>query len=68
LVRALPTSSLRFRREFIQAIESAEARLLDCQNGSQPTGTITPDWHYVVRKYQPREEILDGSWKSQNQS
>jgi hypothetical protein len=24
---------------------------------------ITPGWNYVVRMYQPRKEIVDGSWK-----
>ena len=24
---------------------------------------ITPGWNYIVRMYQPRKEILDGSWK-----
>ncbi|MDG2381153.1 MAG: DUF1214 domain-containing protein [Pirellulaceae bacterium] len=24
---------------------------------------ITPGWNYVVRMYQPRKEILDGSWQ-----
>ncbi|MDG2012600.1 MAG: DUF1214 domain-containing protein [Pirellulaceae bacterium] len=24
---------------------------------------ITPGWNYIVRMYQPRTEILDGSWK-----
>lgn len=24
---------------------------------------ITPDWNYMVRLYQPREEILNGRWQ-----
>jgi hypothetical protein len=24
---------------------------------------ITPGWNYIVRMYQPRAELLDGSWK-----
>lgn len=24
---------------------------------------ITPGWNYIVRMYQPRQEIIDGSWK-----
>ena len=24
---------------------------------------ITPGWNYIVRMYQPRKELLDGSWK-----
>jgi hypothetical protein len=24
---------------------------------------ITPGWNYVIRMYEPRQEILDGSWK-----
>ena len=24
---------------------------------------ITPDWNYIVRMYQPKKELLDGSWK-----
>ena len=23
---------------------------------------ITPGWNYVVRMYQPKKEVLDGSW------
>jgi hypothetical protein len=23
---------------------------------------ITPGWNYVIRMYEPRQEILDGSW------
>ena len=35
--------------------------------GGDPTSSnflpITSGWNYVVRLYQPRQEILDGSWK-----
>ncbi len=24
---------------------------------------ITAGWNYIVRMYQPRQELLDGSWK-----
>jgi len=24
---------------------------------------ITPDWSYTIRLYQPRKEILDGTWR-----
>jgi hypothetical protein len=24
---------------------------------------ILPGWNYIVRLYQPKKEILDGSWK-----
>jgi len=24
---------------------------------------ITPGWNYVIRMYQPRKELLDGTWK-----
>ncbi len=24
---------------------------------------ITPGWNYIVRMYQPRKELLDGTWK-----
>jgi hypothetical protein len=24
---------------------------------------ITPGWNYIVRMYQPRKEIIDGTWK-----
>ena len=34
--------------------------------GGDPKSTnylpITPGWNYVVRMYQPKKEVLDGSW------
>lgn len=33
-----------------------------CDDGRVNCIPITPDWSYAVRLYQPREEILDGSW------
>jgi len=33
-----------------------------CDDGRVNCIPITPGWNYVVRMYQPREEILDGSW------
>lgn len=34
-----------------------------CEDGRVNCIPITDGWNYVVRLYQPREEILDGSWK-----
>jgi hypothetical protein len=33
-----------------------------CDDGRINCIPITPGWNHVVRLYQPREEILDGSW------
>jgi hypothetical protein len=33
-----------------------------CDDGRVNCIPITPGWNYAVRLYQPREEILDGSW------
>jgi len=33
-----------------------------CDDGRVNCIPITPDWSYAVRLYQPRAEILDGSW------
>jgi hypothetical protein len=33
-----------------------------CDDGRVNCIPITPRWSYAVRLYQPREEILDGSW------
>lgn len=33
-----------------------------CADGRTNCIPITPDWNYTVRLYQPRAEILDGSW------
>ena len=33
-----------------------------CDDGRVNCIPITPSWSYAVRLYQPREEILDGSW------
>lgn len=33
-----------------------------CDDGRENCIPITPGWSYTVRMYQPREEILDGSW------
>lgn len=33
-----------------------------CDDGRSNCIPITPGWNYVTRMYQPREEILDGSW------
>ena len=33
-----------------------------CDDGRVNCIPITPDWSYAVRLYQPREEILNGSW------
>ena len=34
-----------------------------CNDGRVNCIPITPGWSYAVRLYQPREEILDGSWR-----
>lgn len=34
-----------------------------CDDGRINCIPITPDWNYTVRLYQPRTEILDGSWR-----
>jgi hypothetical protein len=33
-----------------------------CGDGRMNCIPITPGWNYVIRMYQPRAEILDGSW------
>ncbi len=33
-----------------------------CEDGRINCIPITPGWNYTVRMYQPRKEILDGSW------
>ncbi len=33
-----------------------------CEDGRANCIPITPGWNYTVRLYQPRAEILDGSW------
>ena len=33
-----------------------------CEDGRDNCIPITPGWNYVIRMYQPRAEILDGSW------
>jgi hypothetical protein len=33
-----------------------------CDDGRVNCIPITPGWNYAIRMYQPREEILDGSW------
>jgi len=33
-----------------------------CDDGRVNCIPITPGWSYAVRLYQPRKEILDGSW------
>jgi len=33
-----------------------------CDDGRGNCIPITPGWNYTVRLYQPRQEILDGSW------
>jgi len=33
-----------------------------CEDGRVNCIPITPDWSYTIRLYQPRKEILDGSW------
>ena len=34
-----------------------------CSDGRKNCIPITDGWNYIVRLYQPRKEILDGSWK-----
>ncbi|MDW4549473.1 DUF1214 domain-containing protein [Defluviimonas sp. D31] len=33
-----------------------------CEDGRTNCIPITPDWSYAIRMYQPRPELLDGSW------
>jgi hypothetical protein len=33
-----------------------------CEDGRANCIPTTPGWNYAVRMYQPREEILNGSW------
>jgi len=33
-----------------------------CDDGRTNCIPITPGWNYAIRMYEPREEILDGSW------
>ncbi len=33
-----------------------------CMDGRVNCLPISKDWHYVVRMYEPRKEILNGSW------
>jgi len=41
---------------------SATIHFGGCQDGRINCIPITPGWNFAVRMYQPREEILDGSW------
>ena len=41
---------------------SITIHLGDCDDGRMNCIPITPGWSYAVRLYQPREEILNGSW------
>jgi hypothetical protein len=34
-----------------------------CDDGRSNCIPITPGWNYAIRMYQPRAEILDGSWQ-----
>jgi hypothetical protein len=34
-----------------------------CDDGRANCIPISPGWNYTVRMYEPRQEILDGSWK-----
>jgi hypothetical protein len=34
-----------------------------CEDGRINCIPITPGWNYAIRMYQPRAEILDGSWR-----
>lgn len=34
-----------------------------CEDGRVNCIPITDGWNYIIRLYQPRQEILDGSWK-----
>ena len=34
-----------------------------CDDGRVNCFPITPGWNYAIRMYQPRAEILDGSWR-----
>lgn len=34
-----------------------------CEDGRINCIPITPGWNYTIRLYQPRAEILDGSWE-----
>ena len=33
-----------------------------CEDGRANCIPVTPGWNYAVRMYEPREEILNGSW------
>ncbi|MBL4556541.1 MAG: DUF1214 domain-containing protein [Rhodobacteraceae bacterium] len=33
-----------------------------CEDGRINCIPVTPGWNYTIRLYQPRAEILDGSW------
>jgi hypothetical protein len=33
-----------------------------CDDGRTNCIPVTPDWNYTVRLYQPRAEILNGTW------
>lgn len=35
----------------------------DCDDGHKNCLPISAGWNYVIRMYEPRPEILDGSWK-----
>jgi hypothetical protein len=41
---------------------SITIHLGDCDDGRVNCIPTTPGWSYAVRMYQPREEIIDGSW------
>ncbi len=39
-----------------------------CDDGRSNCIPITPGWNYAIRMYQPRAEILDGSWSSRRRN
>jgi hypothetical protein len=41
---------------------TAAARFLFCDDGRVNCIPITSGWNHAIRTYQPRGEILDGSW------
>lgn len=45
---------------------SMTVHLGGCDDGRVNCIPVTPGWSYAVRLYQPREEILDGSWTFPN--
>ncbi|WP_448680713.1 DUF1254 domain-containing protein [Pseudomonas nicosulfuronedens] len=59
-LNAYTLNSLTARRD---ADGSVAVSFGGCDDASVNCLPITPGWNYMVRLYQPRSEVLDGSWQ-----